>query len=184
RGTRLGTSSSSPPTRGCGTSCGRRPTAWVWREQPVGSRRPRTCRPTPSGPVPSGPPAEETSVSLWSVHGDGYTIEPGQVVGPRQRLAWLPTVGIGMQHVVAMFGATFLVPLITGFPPSTTLLFSGIGTLLFLLITRNRVPSYLGSSFAFLAPIAAAQADHGAAGALGGVVMAGVALALFGLVVQ
>ena len=123
-------------------------------------------------------------MSLWRVHGDGYRIAPGQVVAPDERLAWLPTIGIGMQHVVAMFGATFLVPLITGFPPSTTLLFSGIGTLLFLLITRNRVPSYLGSSFAFLAPIAAAQADHGAAGALGGVVMAGVALALFGLVVQ
>jgi uracil-xanthine permease len=125
-------------------------------------------------------------VSLWTwrLHGDGYRIEPGQVVGPDERLAWAPTVGIGMQHVVAMFGATFLVPLITGFPPSTTLLFSGIGTLLFLLITANRVPSYLGSSFAFLAPIAAAQGQHGPAGALGGVVMAGVALAVVGAVVQ
>lgn len=123
-------------------------------------------------------------MSLWSVHGDGYTIGPGEVVGPGERLAWLPTVGIGMQHVVAMFGATFLVPLITGFPPSTTLLFSGVGTLLFLLITGNRVPSYLGSSFAFLAPIAAAQGMHGPAGALGGVVMAGVALFLVGVVVQ
>ncbi|MFK5633229.1 MULTISPECIES: uracil-xanthine permease family protein [unclassified Ornithinimicrobium] len=121
---------------------------------------------------------------MWTVHGDGYRIEPGQVVGPGERLAWAPTVGIGMQHVVAMFGATFLVPLITGFPPSTTLLFSGVGTLLFLLITRNKVPSYLGSSFAFLAPIAAAQSQHGPAGALGGVVMAGVALALVGLLVQ
>ena len=123
-------------------------------------------------------------MSLWSQHGDGYRIQPGHVVAPRERLAWLPTIGIGMQHVVAMFGATFLVPLITGFPPSTTLLFSGIGTLLFLLITGGRVPSYLGSSFAFLAPIAAAQGQHGPAGALGGVVMAGVALALVGLVVQ
>ncbi|MGO0574921.1 uracil-xanthine permease family protein [Ornithinimicrobium panacihumi] len=123
-------------------------------------------------------------MSLWTTHGDGYRIEPGHVVAPRERLAWGPTIGIGMQHVVAMFGATFLVPLITGFPPSTTLLFSGIGTLLFLLITGNRVPSYLGSSFAFLAPIAAAQGMHGPAGALGGVVMAGIALALVGLIVQ
>ncbi|WP_256839380.1 uracil-xanthine permease family protein [Ornithinimicrobium faecis] len=121
---------------------------------------------------------------MWSVHGDGYRIEPGQVVGPGERLAWAPTIGIGMQHVVAMFGATFLVPLITGFPPSTTLLFSGVGTILFLLITANRVPSYLGSSFAFLAPIAAAQGQHGPAGALGGVVMAGVTLFLIGLIVQ
>ncbi|SOC52773.1 uracil-xanthine permease family protein [Ornithinimicrobium cerasi] len=124
------------------------------------------------------------SLWTWRLHGDGYRIEPGQVVGPDERLAWAPTVGIGMQHVVAMFGATFLVPLITGFPPSTTLLFSGVGTLLFLLITANRVPSYLGSSFAFLAPIAAAQGQHGPAGALGGVVMAGVALALVGALVQ
>ncbi|WP_151524819.1 uracil-xanthine permease family protein [Serinicoccus kebangsaanensis] len=121
---------------------------------------------------------------MWTVHGDGTRIRPGEVVGPRERLAWVPTIGIGMQHVVAMFGATFLVPLITGFPPSTTLLFSGLGTMLFLLITRNRVPSYLGSSFAFLAPIAAAQAQHGPAGALGGVVMAGVGLAAVGVVVQ
>ncbi|MFK5688878.1 uracil-xanthine permease family protein [Ornithinimicrobium sp. LYQ92] len=121
---------------------------------------------------------------MWSVHGNGYRIGPGQVVGPRERLAWVPTIGIGMQHVVAMFGAAFLVPLITGFPPSTTLLFSGVGTLLFLIITAGRVPSYLGSSFAFLAPIAAAQAEHGPAGALGGVVMAGVVLALVGALVQ
>ena len=121
---------------------------------------------------------------MWTVHGDGTRITPGEVVGPRERLAWLPTVGIGMQHVVAMFGATFLVPLITGFPPSTTLLFSGLGTVLFLLVTRNQVPSYLGSSFAFLAPIAAAQAEHGPAGALGGVVLAGVGLALVGVLVQ
>ncbi|MFC6420813.1 uracil-xanthine permease family protein [Ornithinimicrobium tianjinense] len=121
---------------------------------------------------------------MWSVHGDGYRIEPGQVVAPHERLAWVPTIGIGMQHVVAMFGATFLVPLITGFPPSTTLLFSGLGTMIFLLVTGNRVPSYLGSSFAFLAPIAAAQGQHGPAGALGGVVMAGVALFLVGAIVQ
>ena len=92
--------------------------------------------------------------------------------------------GIGAQHVVAMFGATFLVPIITGFPPATTLFFSGIGTILFLLITRGRVPSYLGSSFAFIAPLAAAMNSHGPAGALGGIVMAGVALFLVGLIVQ
>ncbi|WP_298889080.1 solute carrier family 23 protein [uncultured Serinicoccus sp.] len=121
---------------------------------------------------------------MWIVHGDGTRITPGEVVGPGERLAWVPTIGIGMQHVVAMFGATFLVPLITGFPPSTTLLFSGLGTVLFLVLTRNQVPSYLGSSFAFLAPIAAAQAEHGPAGALGGVVIAGVGLALVGVLVQ
>ena len=120
----------------------------------------------------------------WTLHGDGRNVQPGRFVAPDERLSWPRTIGIGAQHVVAMFGATFLVPLLTGFPPSTTLLFSGLGTLLFLIITAGRVPSYLGSSFAFIAPIAAAQSQHGPAGALGGVVMAGAVLALIGLVVH
>ena len=75
------------------------------------------------------------------------------VVAPDERLSWPRTIGIGAQHVVAMFGATFLVPVLTGFPPATTLLFSGIGTVLFLIITGNRLPSYLGSSFSVIAPV-------------------------------
>lgn len=120
----------------------------------------------------------------WTLHGNGKSIKPGQVVAPGERLAWPLTIGVGMQHVVAMFGATFLVPIITGMPPATTLLFSGIGTLLFLVLTRGKVPSYLGSSFAFIAPITASQAQFGIPGALGGVVMAGATLALVGAVVQ
>ncbi|TVU64887.1 nitrate reductase [Paenarthrobacter nitroguajacolicus] len=120
----------------------------------------------------------------WKLHGNGKSIRPGHVVAPDERLAWPLTIGIGMQHVVAMFGATFLVPIITGMPPATTLFFSGIGTLLFLVITKGRVPSYLGSSFAFIAPIMASQQQYGVGGALGGVVLAGVVLALIGAVVQ
>lgn len=120
----------------------------------------------------------------WTLHGNGKSVQPGKVVAPGERLSWPLTIGIGMQHVVAMFGATFLVPIITGMPPATTLLFSGIGTILFLVITRGLVPSYLGSSFAFIAPIAASQAQYGIPGALGGVVMAGVVLAAIGAVVQ
>ena len=120
----------------------------------------------------------------WSIHGDGRSIKPGQVVTPNERLSWPRTIGIGMQHVVAMFGATFLVPLITNMPPATTLFFSGIGTLFFLVLTRGKVPSYLGSSFAFIAPILASQHQFGVAGALGGVVVAGVTLAVLGLLVQ
>ena len=104
----------------------------------------------------------------WRLHGDGRSIKPGAIVAPSERLTWPITIGIGAQHVVAMFGATFLVPLLTGFPPATTLFFSGLGTVLFLLITRGRVPSYLGSSFAFIAPLAAATNQHGPAGGLGG----------------
>ena len=88
----------------------------------------------------------------WRLHGDGKTIAPGEVVMPQERLSWPRTAGIGAQHVVAMFGATFLVPLLTGFPPSTTLFFTGMGTILFILITSGRLPSYLGSSFALIAP--------------------------------
>ena len=120
----------------------------------------------------------------WSLHGDGRTVAPDAIVLPEERLAWPLTIGIGAQHVIAMFGAIFLVPVITGFPPSTTLLFSGIGTLLFLTITRNRVPSYLGSSFAFIAPITASTQADSMGAALGGVLVTGVLLALLGLLVQ
>ncbi|WOF22713.1 solute carrier family 23 protein [Microbacterium betulae] len=121
---------------------------------------------------------------LWTVHGDGRTVAAGAVVAPTERLGWPATVAMGVQHVVAMFGATFLVPTLTGFPVSTTLLFSGLGTLLFLVITKNRLPSYLGSSFAFIAPITAAVAAGGMGSALAGVVAVGVLLALVGVVVQ
>lgn len=121
---------------------------------------------------------------IWKLHGDGHTVEPGSVVKPDERLGWGLTVAIGAQHVVAMFGATFLVPVLTGFPVSTTLLFSGIGTLLFLLITRNKLPSYLGSSFAFIAPVTAATATAGMGSALAGIVAVGVLLAAVGFIVQ
>ena len=123
-------------------------------------------------------------MALWTLHGDG-SLKPGEVVKPNERLSWGKTIGLGAQHVVAMFGATFLVPLLTGFPPATTLFFSAVGTILFLLITGNRLPSYLGSSFAFIAPIAAAKAsDGGSLGtALFGVVAAGLLLAIVGLIV-
>ncbi|MCU1406923.1 MAG: nitrate reductase [Glaciihabitans sp.] len=120
----------------------------------------------------------------WKIHGDGKNVASNEIVAPEERLSWPRTIGFGAQHVVAMFGATFLVPLITGFPPSTTLLFSGIGTLLFLVITKNKLPSYLGSSFAFLAPITAATASGGPAVALGGVVIVGALLAVVGILVN
>jgi len=129
-------------------------------------------------------------MAIWKLHGDGATIAPGAVVKPDERLTWPRTTGMGLQHVVAMFGATFLVPIITGFPPATTLFFSAIGTFTFLLITGNRLPSYLGSSFAFLAPIAAAKASGMAGGgvnwgaALFGVFCAGALLAIVGAIVH
>ena len=120
----------------------------------------------------------------WRVHGNGRTIGVGAVVRPDERLSWPRPIGIGLQHVVAMFGATVLVPILTGFSPATTLFFSAIGTVVFLLITGNKLPSYLGSSFAFIAPISAAMASGGESVALGGVLMTGVLLALVGLLVH
>jgi uracil-xanthine permease len=118
----------------------------------------------------------------WKLHGDGKTLKPGAVVAPDERLSWGKTTGIGLQHIVAMFGATFLVPLLTGFSPATTLFFSAIATMLFLLITRNKVPSYLGSSFAFIAPIIAAKSE-GLGAAVFGVMVTGILLAVVGLIV-
>ena len=134
-------------------------------------------------PGGSAGPSAPTKAFGWTLHGDGRRIGEGEVVAPGERLTWPRTVGIGMQHVIAMFGATLLVPTITGFPVTTTLLFSGIGTALFLLITRGRIPSYLGSSFAFIAPLTASQSS-GAAAQLGGVAAAGLLLLLVGIAVK
>ncbi|RPF19681.1 uracil-xanthine permease family protein [Myceligenerans xiligouense] len=120
----------------------------------------------------------------WTVHGDGARIAPGEAVAPGERLSWPRTIGIGLQHVVAMFGATFLVPVLTGFDPAATLFFSAIGTAGFLLITGNRLPSYLGSSFAFIAPIGAATASGGQSVAVGGILVTGLLLAAVGAVVH
>ncbi|UVS80978.1 MULTISPECIES: uracil-xanthine permease family protein [Actinokineospora] len=122
-------------------------------------------------------------MTLWSVHGDGRRVRDGEVVAPHERLSWPLTIGLGLQHVAAMFSATVLVPALTGFPVTTTLLFSGVGTLLFLVITRNRVPSYLGSSFAFIAPLLAAK-ESGLAVQLGIVLTAGLLLIGVGVAVK
>jgi uracil-xanthine permease len=119
----------------------------------------------------------------WTQRADA-TLSSTDIVYPEERLSWGRTIGLGMQHVVAMFGATFLVPIITGFPPSTTLLFSGIGTILFLAVTKNQLPSYLGSSFAFIAPVGAATAMGGHGFALAGIVLVGLLLALVGVIVH
>ena len=120
----------------------------------------------------------------WRLHGTGRSVPPGDVVAPDERLTWPRTVGIGLQHIVAMFGATFLVPLITHFSPSTTLFFSAVGTILFLVITGNRLPSYLGSSFAFIAPIGVAVQQGGQSAAVGGILVTGVLLMVVGVVVH
>lgn len=110
-------------------------------------------------------------------------------VAPDERLPWPQTMIAGLQHVVAMFGSTVLAPIIMGFDPNVAVLFSGIGTLLFFLVVGGRVPSYLGSSFSFIAVVIAATAYSGAgpnaniAVALGGIIAAGVLYLIIGLIV-
>jgi len=94
----------------------------------------------------------------------------------------VPPIGraipLSFQHVFAMFGATILVPLLTKLDPSVTLFCSGLGTLIFHLVTRGKVPAYLGSSFAFIAPIIAASKAYGAEGAFTGMMAAGLVYAV------
>lgn len=110
-------------------------------------------------------------------------------VAPDERLPWGQTIALGVQHVVAMFGATALAPVLMGFDPNVAIFFSGVGTLLFFAITGGRLPSYLGSSFAFIAVVIAATGYAGAgpnaniAVALGGVIAAGALYTLIGVLV-
>ena len=114
----------------------------------------------------------------------------GAVVAPDERLSWPHTGVMGVQHVIAMFGANVLAPILMGFDPNIAILMSGIGTLIFFLITGGRVPSYLGSSFAFIGVVIAATAYAGKGPnanigvALGGIVACGVVYVVIGAIVQ
>jgi len=103
---------------------------------------------------------------------------------PEDKLPLSRLVPMGMQHVVAMFGATVLAPILMGFNPQTAIFFSGIGTLLFIAITRAKVPSYLGSSFAFIGPVIAVTGGLAAniPYALSGIAGAAVLYAIAGAV--
>ena len=114
----------------------------------------------------------------------------GGVIGPDERLPWGQTGLMGVQHVIAMFGSTVLAPILMGFDPNLAVFMSGIGTLIFFLITAGRVPSYLGSSFAFIGVVIAATAYAGKGAnaniglALGGIIACGAVYAAVGVVVH
>ena len=76
-----------------------------------------------------------------------------------EKLPLFETIPLSLQHLFAMFGATMLVPFLFGVNPSTSLLFNGIGTLIYLVCVRGKIPAYLGSSFAFIAPVFAVLKD-------------------------
>lgn len=120
----------------------------------------------------------------------GAVLLQGGVIAPDERLPWPQTAVMGVQHVIAMFGATVLAPILMGFDPNIAILMSGIGTLIFFVATGGKVPSYLGSSFAFIGVVIAATAYAGKGPnanlgvALGGIIACGVLYTVIGAIVQ
>jgi uracil-xanthine permease len=119
-----------------------------------------------------------------------WTLKTEGTIMPDERLPTGQMVVVGLQHVVAMFGSTVLAPILMGFDPNVSILFSGVATLIFFLVVGGRVPSYLGSSFAFIGPVLAATgATVGSPNpnlpvALGGIIAAGAVYFAIGLIVQ
>jgi len=118
------------------------------------------------------------------------TLASGGVVGPDERLPWPQTTVMGVQHLIAMFGATVLAPILMGFDANVAVLMSGIGTLIFFVMTQGKVPSYLGSSFAFIGVVIAASGYAGPGPnanigvALGGIIACGIVYTIIGAIVQ
>ncbi|GAB4054404.1 uracil-xanthine permease family protein [Catellatospora paridis] len=121
----------------------------------------------------------------WREVYGGRTPPPGQVVAPDERLSWPRMVGLGAQHVVAMFGATFVFPIVMGLNPQLAIMMSGVATICFLLIVKGIVPSYLGTSASFVSAVAAIRAQGGdSAQVTGAILVAGLVLALVGLLIH
>lgn len=121
----------------------------------------------------------------WKLHGDGKRLAPGEVVRPDERLSWGRTAGLGAQHVVSMIGACFVAPVLMGLDANLAVMASGVATILFLLITRGRIPSYLGSSLSFIGVAAVIQTQGGDAATLtGALLVVGAVLFLCGAVIR
>ncbi|SDK94177.1 uracil-xanthine permease [Nonomuraea maritima] len=121
----------------------------------------------------------------WKLHGDGKHLTPGEVVKPDERLSWPLMVGIGAQHVIAMFGATFVFPLVMGLDANLAVMMSGVATILFLLFVKGKVPSYVGSSASFVGAVVAIRAAGGGDATVTGALLAvGVALVVCGYVIH
>ena len=121
----------------------------------------------------------------WKLKGDGRTIPPGEVVAPGERLSWPRTIGLGAQHVFAMFGATFVFPIIMGLNPQYAVMMSGFATIMFLLIVNGKIPSYLGTSASLVGAVTAIRAQGGdSAEVTGGFLVAGALLAIIGVIVH
>ncbi len=121
----------------------------------------------------------------WKLVYGGRTPPPGAVVGPGERLSGPRMLGLGAQHVVAMFGATFVFPSLLGLNPSLAVMMSGVATIIFLLVVKGKVPSYLGASASFVASAGAIRAQGGDSAAVtGAILVTGVILLLIGVLVH
>ncbi len=106
-----------------------------------------------------------------------------RVIDVHERPSLLECIPLSLQHLFAMFGATVLVPILFKVNPATVLLFNGIGTLLYIFISKGRIPGYLGSSFAFVSPVIVVLSQYGYKAALGGFIVVGLIFILAALVI-
>ena len=120
-----------------------------------------------------------------------WSLKRSGIIAPDERLPMGQTLALGVQHVVAMFGSTVLAPILMGFDPNLAILMSGLGTLIFFLLVGGHVPSYLGSSFAFIGVVIAATGYAAGSGpnpnisvALGGILVCGLIYCVVGLIVM
>ena len=121
---------------------------------------------------------------MWQLHNNGV-LEPGAVVRPTERLTWGRTIGLGAQHVVAMFGATFVFPLLMGLNAQLAVMMSGVATLIFLFVVKHRIPSYLGSSASFVGVATAIYTAGGnPADLTGALFVVGLTLFMVGLIIH
>ena len=107
-----------------------------------------------------------------------------QIYGPNDRPPLSKWIPLSFQHVFAMFGATILVPILTGLSTSTALFTAGTGTLIYILITGAKVPAFLGSSFAFIPALVAIGSEYGVPYAMGGAIFAGLFYAIVALIIK
>lgn len=107
-----------------------------------------------------------------------------QIYGPNDRPPLSKWIPLSFQHVFAMFGATILVPILTGLSTSTALFTAGTGTLIYILITGAKVPAFLGSSFAFIPALVAIGSEYGVPYAMGGAMFAGLFYAIVALIIK
>ena len=105
-------------------------------------------------------------------------------IPPEARLPIGQTIPLSLQHLFAMFGSAVLVPILFKVNPATVLLFNGIGTLIYLVLCKGKIPAYLGSSFAFLSPVFLVLSKYSYEAALGGFIVVGMIFCLVAMIVR